>query len=292
MEKNAMELLTSFVKGTIAPLLIWKAGRNSESIRTMATQTLYSISCACPAEVYEIYPQLAKQFIALVEDEVAVTRAYTLKCVLKSGPFCYEDYRQLTIGKKRKMSHIHCKSIFFSINSKLRIKYLIKKFFCIHLKTCEICIDILSRLDDPCASVRGLAIECLAQIDVDRNDSNYSETICPDLAESVISRLFLYFDDPFVKLRPILLGNRVLFCRYKFFKIHFSYLNSNGFSFILLILKYIINYFILSYNLDTLAKLKIKHPISFEKEVNKLPHSYLYMNEINELRIKLCQLEK
>lgn len=98
-----MEHLTSFMKGTIAPLLIWKAGRNAESIRTMATQTLYSIGCACTAEVYEIYPQLAKHFIALVEDEVAVTRAYALKCILKSGPFCYEDYRQLTIGKKRKM---------------------------------------------------------------------------------------------------------------------------------------------------------------------------------------------
>lgn len=99
MEKNVMDLLTSFVKTTIAPLLIWKAGRNAESIRTMATQTLYSISCACTAEVYQIYPQLAKHFIALVEDEVAVTRAYALRCVLKSGPFCYEDYRQLTIGK-------------------------------------------------------------------------------------------------------------------------------------------------------------------------------------------------
>lgn len=94
-----MGLLTNFIKTTIAPLMIWKAGRNAESIRTMATQTLYSISCACTAEVYEIYPQLAKHFIALVEDEVAITRAYALRCVLRSGPFRYEDYRQLTIGK-------------------------------------------------------------------------------------------------------------------------------------------------------------------------------------------------
>lgn len=50
--------------------------------------------------------------------------------------------------------------------------------------------------------------------------------------------------------------------------------------------------FILYRNLDTLAKLKIKHPISFEKEVNKLPDSYLYMDEINELSTELCQLEK
>lgn len=64
-------------------------------------------------------------------------------------------------------------------------------------------------MDDPCASVRGLAIECLSEIEVDRNDSNFSETSCSNLAETVISRLFLYFDDPFVKLRPILLGETI-----------------------------------------------------------------------------------
>lgn len=129
MEKNAMDFLTSFVKTTIAPLLIWKAGRNAESIRTMAIQTLYSISCACTDQVFQIYPQLGKHFIALVEDEVAVTRAYTLKCVLKSGPFCYEDYRQLTIGKK-KMPCIHLKLNFLS-KFQTTNKYLLKKFFCV-----------------------------------------------------------------------------------------------------------------------------------------------------------------
>lgn len=105
MGKNAMDLLTNFVKTTIAPLLIWRAGRNAESIRAMAAQTLYSISCACTDEVYQIYPQLGKQFIALVEDDVAVTRAYTLRCVRKSGPFCFEDYRLLTIGKTKILSN-------------------------------------------------------------------------------------------------------------------------------------------------------------------------------------------
>lgn len=67
-------------------------------------------------------------------------------------------------------------------------------------------VDILSRLDDPCSSVRALAIECLSKIDVDHSDSNFSETSYSALAKTVISRLFLYFDDPFIKLRPILLG--------------------------------------------------------------------------------------
>lgn len=106
MMANTMDVLMDFVKTTIAPLLIWKAGRNAESIRTMATQTLYSISCACTAEVFQIYPQFAKHLIALIEDEVAITRAYALRCVLKSGPFCYEDYRQLIIGKQYENVHV------------------------------------------------------------------------------------------------------------------------------------------------------------------------------------------
>lgn len=98
MEEQAMDLLKDFIKTIIEPLLIWRAGRNAESTRAMATQALYSISCSCSIEVRQIFPQLAKHFIALVEDEVAVTRAYAIRCVLKSGPFVYEDYRQLTIG--------------------------------------------------------------------------------------------------------------------------------------------------------------------------------------------------
>lgn len=98
MNENAFNLLTDFIKTTIEPLLIWKAGRNAESIRAMATQALYSIGCSCSNEVREIFPQLAKHFIALVEDEVAITRAYAIRCVLKSGPFAFEDYRSLTIG--------------------------------------------------------------------------------------------------------------------------------------------------------------------------------------------------
>lgn len=98
MEEEAMDILSEFIKTTIEPLLIWKAGRNAESIRAMATQALYSIGCSCTNEARKIFPNLAKHFIALVEDEVAVTRAYAIRCVLKSGPFCFQDYRQLTIG--------------------------------------------------------------------------------------------------------------------------------------------------------------------------------------------------
>lgn len=99
MKGKSIDLLSDFIKDIIEPLLIWKAGRNAESIRAMATQALYSIGSTCTADAQQIFPQLAKHFISLVEDELAVTRAYAIRCVLSSGPFAYEDYRLLMIGK-------------------------------------------------------------------------------------------------------------------------------------------------------------------------------------------------
>lgn len=66
--------------------------------------------------------------------------------------------------------------------------------------------EILGRLDDPCANVRGLAMECLPHIEVNYSEPTFSEVNCSVLAETVISRLILYFDDPFIKLRPVLIG--------------------------------------------------------------------------------------
>lgn len=100
MRKEAIDLLSGFIKEILEPILIWQAGRNSESIRAMATQALCSIGCTCLIESREIFPQLAKHFVALIDDELAITRAYALRCILKAGPFAYDDYRQLTIGNE------------------------------------------------------------------------------------------------------------------------------------------------------------------------------------------------
>lgn len=99
MQEKAIVLLNNFVENILEPILIWKAGRNAESIRAMATQVLCSIGCSCIVEAREIFPKLAKHFVSLVEDELAITRAYAIRCVLKSGLFAYADYRQLMIGK-------------------------------------------------------------------------------------------------------------------------------------------------------------------------------------------------
>lgn len=102
MQDDGLDLLTGFIKDILEPVLVWKAGRNAESIRAMATQALCSMGYSCTIEAYEIFPRLAKHFVSLVEDELAITRAYAIRCISKSGQFPFEDYRQLTIGKLRK----------------------------------------------------------------------------------------------------------------------------------------------------------------------------------------------
>lgn len=100
MREKAMNLMDDFIKVILEPNLIWKAGRNAESIRAMATQVLCSIGCSCTVEAHGIFPRLAKSLVALVEDEIAVTRAYAIRCVMQSGPFSCEDHRQLIICTK------------------------------------------------------------------------------------------------------------------------------------------------------------------------------------------------
>lgn len=73
---------------------------------------------------------------------------------------------------------------------------------------------ILGRLDDPCANVRELAVECLPKIEADRSDETFSESNDSHLAETIILRLALYLDDPYIKIRPILLGS------HSFYSIH------------------------------------------------------------------------
>lgn len=65
-------------------------------------------------------------------------------------------------------------------------------------------------MDDPCANVRKFAIECVAELKVDKSDPMFDETNYAMLAEMIISRLILYLDDPYIKIRPILIGRREL----------------------------------------------------------------------------------
>lgn len=96
--QESVELLTIFIEEILKPCLIWRAGREAEAIRSMATQVLLSISDACPNEANEIFPKLGKLLSSLSEDESSITRAYAVRCILKAGAFSFEDYQQLIKG--------------------------------------------------------------------------------------------------------------------------------------------------------------------------------------------------
>lgn len=69
--------------------------------------------------------------------------------------------------------------------------------------------DLLNKLDDPCSSVRCAAVECVAVFKIDTSDPMFNEEGHSYLAtnyKTIISHLILYLDDPFVKMRPILVG--------------------------------------------------------------------------------------
>lgn len=98
---EAAKLLTELINDILVPCFIWRAGRSAEAIRAMATQTLYAIGDSCPTEAYEIFPKIGKHLSSLSEDDSPITRAYAIRCILKSGPFSFEDYHQLIKGYLR-----------------------------------------------------------------------------------------------------------------------------------------------------------------------------------------------
>lgn len=97
-ENESNELLREFVRDIIEPTLVWKAGRNSESLRAMATTALYSMSegidTKCP-----IFPELSTQFVSLIEDHNVITRAYAVRCMKNSSPFQLEQLKPIVYGK-------------------------------------------------------------------------------------------------------------------------------------------------------------------------------------------------
>lgn len=70
-------------------------------------------------------------------------------------------------------------------------------------------LDLLNKLDDPCKSVRIHAVKCVAELQTDKSDEMFNESSYASIAEMAISRLILYLDDPYVPIRPILLGGYI-----------------------------------------------------------------------------------
>lgn len=96
-QNESYELLSKFIHDIIEPTLVWKAGRNSESMRAMATTVLYSMSEGISGKC-NIFPDLATHFVSLIEDHNVVTRAYAIRCMKNSTPFRIDQLKPITYG--------------------------------------------------------------------------------------------------------------------------------------------------------------------------------------------------
>lgn len=65
---------------------------------------------------------------------------------------------------------------------------------------------ILNGLDDPCADIRALAIQCIANVELNRECEEYDSENHHATIKFTLSRLLLHLDDPYVTQRPLLLG--------------------------------------------------------------------------------------
>lgn len=91
--------LHEFIRKIVEPVLTWRAGRNAEALRAIATTALCSASQGAETEVEVIFGGMGVQFVALIEDNNVVTRAYGLRCLFKCGPMPMEQMKPLMLGE-------------------------------------------------------------------------------------------------------------------------------------------------------------------------------------------------
>lgn len=91
--------LRHFIKLIIEPVLLWRAGRNAEALRAIATTALYSASQGAASEVRVIFSEMGVHFVALVEDNNVVSRAYALRCLFGCGAMPVQQMRPLMLGE-------------------------------------------------------------------------------------------------------------------------------------------------------------------------------------------------
>lgn len=87
-----------FMDEVIEPCLTWRAGRSAESIRTMATQALCAMTQGAPEECKSILPKYAVLLNTLIDDNNAITRTYSLRVIMMSGPFTAPEYSNLAMS--------------------------------------------------------------------------------------------------------------------------------------------------------------------------------------------------
>lgn len=175
------ELLREFVRDIIEPTLIWKAGRNSESLRAMATTALYSMSEGIPTKC-PIFPPLATQFVSLIEDHNVITRAYAVRCMKNSSPFQFEQLKPIVYGEVVVLTVSFDEPVLFSYPE-----------------------AILSRLDDPSAEVRLYASRCIGELEL-KVEASTDLDLWKGVAKHIFDSLILHLDGPEIDFRKTVLG--------------------------------------------------------------------------------------
>lgn len=93
-----LQLITDLIDQVIVPCLVWQAGRSAESIRSMATAVLCSISENAPSEAHQLMPIIVSTLTALVEDNNIATRSYALRCLCNCGPIPVDHIKPLALA--------------------------------------------------------------------------------------------------------------------------------------------------------------------------------------------------
>lgn len=117
-------LLKDFINEIIIPCVIWHAGLSSETIRTMATSVLCSISQNATDEANKILPELSTHFTALIEDNNVTTRVYALRILFNCGPIGVEHIKAIGFGILSRLDDSYSQARFWAAKclGKLTIK--------------------------------------------------------------------------------------------------------------------------------------------------------------------------
>lgn len=97
--EHRIEWISLWMDDVLVPCLSWRAGRNAESIRTMASQTLSAIAQGAPDECIDVLPKHAPLLNVLIEDNNAITRSYSLRALMQCGPVAPEAYEKLVMSE-------------------------------------------------------------------------------------------------------------------------------------------------------------------------------------------------
>ncbi|SPP80269.1 dynein assembly factor 5, axonemal [Drosophila guanche] len=101
--QDSPSMLKTFVSDIVEPYLMWKAGANAESMRTLAMATLCALSQSAPEAVLEVLPSLVQHMPSLLEDRNSSTRNYAIKTVHYFRGLSVEELKPLAYAAMQRM---------------------------------------------------------------------------------------------------------------------------------------------------------------------------------------------